>query len=141
MSHTLSLSERNEGNVIDHTIKYSRKLLCNALQNTWLFKYSQTEVRKKGRKKKEGRRRGREGRKGALGGREGGEGRKGKKIVLLNFVLIPRCLEAPHGVFCILFLGLTLAGRAGRTIFQHKLFMQNFVKSHSCFLAHLVYSQ
>lgn len=101
MSHTHSLSERNEGNVIDHTIKYSsRKFLCNSLQNTWLFKYSQTEVRQKGRKKKEGRRRGREGRKGALGGREGGEGRKGKKIGLLKSVLIPRCLEASHG--CVL---------------------------------------
>lgn len=49
----------------------------------------------KGMKEKRKRRK-----EGALGGREGGEGRKGKKIGLLKSVLIPRCLEAPHG--CVL---------------------------------------
>lgn len=80
MSHILPLNKRSEGNVIDYTIKRSRKLLWNAFLNTSLFKYSKkgSQAERQKEKRKKGRRgRKREGRKGRReGGRERGREQK-----------------------------------------------------------------
>lgn len=143
MSHILPFNKRSEGNIIDYTIKCSRKLLWNVFLNISLFKYSK-KGRKAERKKEERKERKKKRReKGEEGGRKRErkrtEGRRGKKIVFKS-VLIPGCLEAPHGCVMHTVPGTNSSGIAGRAILKHKLvFMQNLVKSHSCFLDHLIY--
>lgn len=67
-----------------------------------------------------------EGREGTReGGGEGTEGRKGKKIVVLKSVLIPRCLEAPLVTHTV--SGTNWQEYAGRTSLKHKLFMQTLL--------------
>lgn len=93
MSYIFPLNKRSEEIVIDCTIKCSRKLLWSAFLNISLLKYSikGSQAERQEKEEKVRRKASREGRE-----RKGPEGRRGKKTVLKP-VLIPRCLEAPHG--------------------------------------------
>ena len=106
MSYSFPLNKRSEEIVIDCTIKCSRKLLWSAFLK-YSIKGSQAERQEKEEKvRRKARREGRE--------RKGPEGRRGKKTVLKP-VLIPRCLEAPHG--CVTY---TLPGtNSGRNNWQN----------------------